>query len=215
MIKVVRRNFKLPWQWIIATLMQVTCRTLLLLQVSSQLQQHDKMLFYFSLAAFLSLLVLRKWLKIAFQNSTNWIIVAYRYRAVIIPYFPDRVKSLFPKLSNYTPLSTFSDQVGAGMTSTNFDIEANISGGDSRMGLDERSTQEVLEIMRRERVKYVLHFFPRSSSYLTLYTALIKLDSSDRIVYSLAMALIHQVCSLDLVSFTYHWTWAHRNAARF
>lgn len=90
------------------------------------------------------------------------------------------------------------------MTSTNFDIEANISGGDSRMGLDERSTQEVLEIMRRERVKYVLHFFPRSSSYLTLYTALIKLDSSDRIVYSLAMALIHQVCSLDLVSFTYH-----------
>jgi len=82
--------------------------------------------------------------------------VTYRYRAFIIPYFPDRVKSLFPKLSNYTPLSTFSDQVGAGMTSTDFDIEANINEGDSRMGLDERGTQEVLEIMRRERVKYVL-----------------------------------------------------------
>lgn len=82
--------------------------------------------------------------------------MTYRYRAFIIPYFPDRVKSLFPKLSNYTPLSTFSDQVGAGMTSTDFDIEANINEGDSRMGLDERGTQEVLEIMRRERVKYVL-----------------------------------------------------------
>ena len=41
------------------------------------------------------------------------------------------------------------------MTSNDFDIEANISAGDSRMGLDERVTQEVLEIMRRERVKYV------------------------------------------------------------
>ena len=84
--------------------------------------------------------------------------MTYRYRASIIPYIPDRVKSLFPKLSHYTPLSTFSDQVGAGMTSNDFDIEANINSGDSRVGLDERGTQEVLEIMRRERVKYVLPF---------------------------------------------------------
>jgi hypothetical protein len=85
--------------------------------------------------------------------------VTYRYRASIIPYIPDRVKSLFPKLRSYTPLSTFSDQVGAGLTSDDFDIEANINNGDSRVGLDERGTQEVLEIMRRERVKYVLRFF--------------------------------------------------------
>lgn len=45
------------------------------------------------------------------------------------------------------------------MTSNDFDIEANINSGDSRVGLDERGTQEVLEIMRRERVKYVLRFF--------------------------------------------------------
>ena len=44
------------------------------------------------------------------------------------------------------------------MTSNDFDIEANISSGDSRVGLDERGTQEVLEIMRRERVKYVPRF---------------------------------------------------------
>lgn len=62
---------------------------------------------------------------------------------------------MFPKLSNYTPLATFSDQVNAGMSSSAFDIEANIRDGDLRAGLDERGTQEVLEIMRREHVKFV------------------------------------------------------------
>lgn len=63
------------------------------------------------------------------------------------------MKSLFPGLNNYAPLSTFSEQVNAGMTSSDFDIEANVRDGDSRAGLDERGTQEVMEIMRRERVK--------------------------------------------------------------
>lgn len=58
-------------------------------------------------------------------------------------------------LNQYIPLSTFSSQAEAGLTSVMFDIEANINDGDSRAGLDERGTQEVLEIMRRERVKYV------------------------------------------------------------
>ena len=161
------------------------------------------MLFYFSLAAFLSLLVMRKQNCLLFTGRTSKLIekpVTYRYRASIIPYIPDRVKSLFPKLSNYTPLSTFSDQVRAGMTSDDFDIEANINSGDSRVGLDERGTQEVLEIMRRERVKYVLHFLSWNTRIL-FPVALIKLDLSDRIVYSLAMALTHQVCLLDLISF--------------
>ncbi|KAJ3512604.1 hypothetical protein NLJ89_g3417 [Agrocybe chaxingu] len=96
------------------------------------------MLFYISLVAFLSLLVM----------------LTYRYRAFIAPHLPARVKSLFPGLSNYTPLSTFSEQIGAGMTSSDFDIEANVREGDSRRGLDERGTQEVLEIMRRERVNF-------------------------------------------------------------
>ncbi|KAF9054649.1 hypothetical protein BJ165DRAFT_1413008 [Panaeolus papilionaceus] len=96
------------------------------------------MLFFFSLVAFLSLLVM----------------LTYRYRAFIIPHVPERVKSLFPALNNYTPLATFSQQMGAGLNSNNFDIEANIRDGDSRSGLDERGTQEVLEIMRRERVNF-------------------------------------------------------------
>jgi len=96
------------------------------------------MLFYLSLVAFLVLLVM----------------LGFRYRAQLLPHVPARVKSMFPGLQNYTPLSTFSEQVGAGLSSASFDIEANIRDGDSRAGLDERGTQEVMEIMRRERVNF-------------------------------------------------------------
>ena len=75
--------------------------------------------------------------------------MSYYRRAAIIPYLPERIKSMFPTLSHYAPLSTFHDQAQAGLNSDNFDIEANINEGDSRMGLDERGTQEVMEIMRR------------------------------------------------------------------
>lgn len=112
------------------------------------------MLFYISLVAFLSLLIMCK----LYRNSQFWSLnqktaVTYRYRAFIVPHLPERVKALFPRLRDYTPLSTFSDQVGLGLSSNDFDIEANIRDGDSRTGLDETGTQEVLEIMRRERVK--------------------------------------------------------------
>lgn len=73
---------------------------------------------------------------------------------MILPHVPERVRSLFPKLRNYTPLSTFPEQVNAGLNSSAFDIEANIRDGDSRAGLDEQGTREIIEIMRRERVKY-------------------------------------------------------------
>ncbi len=82
--------------------------------------------------------------------------MTYRYRALLVPHLPRSVKAYFPSLSHYTPLATFSDQIGAGLSSNDFDIEANLRDGDSRTGLDEQGTQEVLEIMRRERVKYVL-----------------------------------------------------------
>lgn len=76
----------------------------------------------------------------------------FRYRATLISHVPNPIKSLFPGLGHYTPLATFDAQVNAGLTSESFDIEANIRDGDSRAGLDERGTQEVLDIMRRERV---------------------------------------------------------------
>ncbi|KAF9009501.1 hypothetical protein BDQ17DRAFT_1274434 [Cyathus striatus] len=96
------------------------------------------MYFYLSLAAFVCLLVM----------------LTYRYRSLVLPHVPERVRSMFPALSNYTPLTTFSEQMGAGMSSSAFDIEANIRDGDSRAGLDEQGTREVMEIMRRERVNF-------------------------------------------------------------
>ena len=75
--------------------------------------------------------------------------VSFRYRAALF----NPMRSLFPRLGHYQPVSTFAEQAVAGLTSSTFDIEANIRDGDSRAGLDERGTQEVLDIMRWERVK--------------------------------------------------------------
>lgn len=78
--------------------------------------------------------------------------VSFHYRAQLP--IPNRLRSFFPFPNNYAPVSTFVEQADAGLSSGNFDIEAaNIVAGDSRGGLDERGTQEVLDIMRRERVK--------------------------------------------------------------
>lgn len=74
---------------------------------------------------------------------------------MILAHAPKRLKESFPRLQHYAPVSTFSQQANAGLTSSAFDIEANIQDGDSRVGLDEQGTQEVLDIMRRERVKWV------------------------------------------------------------
>ncbi|KAH9840058.1 uncharacterized protein C8Q71DRAFT_745643 [Rhodofomes roseus] len=93
------------------------------------------------------------WLSV-FALSALLVMLTFRYRTTLIPYVPNPVKSMFPRLGHYTPLSTFAEQADAGLTSTSFDIEANIREGDSRAGLDERGTQEVVEIMRRERVNF-------------------------------------------------------------
>jgi len=93
------------------------------------------------------------WLSV-FALSALLVMLTFRYRATLIPYVPNPVKSMFPRLGHYAPLSTFAEQADAGLTSTSFDIEANIREGDSRAGLDERGTQEVMEIMRRERVNF-------------------------------------------------------------
>ncbi|KAH9039272.1 hypothetical protein EDB85DRAFT_1929657 [Lactarius pseudohatsudake] len=100
------------------------------------------MLFYVSILAFVTLLCM----------------LLYRYRAHLP--VPEWWRTIIPHPSreNYAPLSTFADQAAAGMTSSTFDIEAdNIFQGDVRAGLDEQGTQEVMEIMRRENVKYALY----------------------------------------------------------
>ncbi|KAJ7850895.1 hypothetical protein B0H14DRAFT_2237149, partial [Mycena olivaceomarginata] len=50
------------------------------------------------------------------------------------------------------PLATFSYQIGVGMSSGNFDLEAKLRIEDSGTRLDVQGTREVMDIMRRERV---------------------------------------------------------------
>jgi Fungal protein of unknown function (DUF2015) len=117
------------------------------------------MLFYVSIFAFAALFLMRT---SYYAASISYQIpditaVLYRYRA-LIPV-SERLQTFIPRCSsrsreNYAPLSTFEDQAAAGITSSTFDIEAdNIFQGDSRAGLDEQGTQEVMEIMRRENLK--------------------------------------------------------------
>ncbi|PIL25138.1 hypothetical protein GSI_13027 [Ganoderma sinense ZZ0214-1] len=89
------------------------------------------------------------WLSV-FALSALLVMLSFRYRAALF----NPMRSLFPRLGHYQPVSTFAEQADAGLTSSTFDIEANIRDGDSRAGLDERGTQEVLDIMRRERVNF-------------------------------------------------------------
>jgi hypothetical protein len=116
--------------------------------------------------------------------------VAYRYREVIIPHLPQRVVALFPSLNHYTPLSTFSEQVEAGLSNSNFDIQANINDGDSRTGLDERGTQEVMDIMRRERVTCVplLTLYHRSFALTVHLRHFIRFDQARLIRHNRILA---------------------------
>ncbi|KAI0642135.1 hypothetical protein C8Q78DRAFT_1074713 [Trametes maxima] len=90
------------------------------------------------------------WLSV-FALSTLLVMLTFRYRAALI----NPMRSLFgARAAHYQPVATFAEQADAGLSSSTFDIEANIRDGDSRAGLDERGTQEVLDIMRRERVNF-------------------------------------------------------------
>jgi hypothetical protein len=115
------------------------------------------MLFYVSILAFAALFLMRTSdyaASIGLCEYPNFAAVLYRYRAHLP--VPERVHAVIHSYSrgNYEPLSTFSDQAAAGLTSSTFDLEGdNIFQGDTRVGLDEQGTQEVMEIMRRENVK--------------------------------------------------------------
>ncbi|OSD04812.1 hypothetical protein PYCCODRAFT_1433150 [Trametes coccinea BRFM310] len=95
------------------------------------------------------------WLSL-FALSALLVMLTLRYRAALF----NPVRSLFggsraaAVAAHYQPVATFVEQADAGLSSSTFDIEANIREGDSRIGLDERGTQEVLDIMRRERVNF-------------------------------------------------------------
>ncbi|KAJ5677453.1 uncharacterized protein N7477_003086 [Penicillium maclennaniae] len=50
--------------------------------------------------------------------------------------------------------SSFTGDLEAGLSSSQFDIGANIAGGDTRSGLDQRAKQEVQRIMKTRKVNF-------------------------------------------------------------
>ena len=55
----------------------------------------------------------------------------------------------------YTRLPTsFRDDIEAGLSSTAFDLSANVESGDSRQGLDDAGKREVQAIMKRRGVDF-------------------------------------------------------------
>ena len=76
----------------------------------------------------------------------------HRLLPILAPILPSTLTS---RLAHYTPLTSFSftDQVAAGLSSGNFDVERDNLGtgegssADGRMGLDEAGVEEVRRIM--------------------------------------------------------------------
>ena len=50
--------------------------------------------------------------------------------------------------------SSFTSDLEAGLSSSQFDISANIAEGDSRAGLDQRAKDEIRKIMRNRKVNF-------------------------------------------------------------
>jgi hypothetical protein len=84
------------------------------------------------------------------MSVTRAVLLRYRPGVFARVPLPDRLR----QYAQYTPLSTFEDQRDAGLSSSNFDLEANIAS-DSRTGLDDQGTQEILAIMRRNGIRHV------------------------------------------------------------
>lgn len=62
---------------------------------------------------------------------------------------PRGLYSRLPFTSN-----SFADDMEAGLSSSNFDLAANLADGDSRAGLDDAAKKEILKIMKRRRLRF-------------------------------------------------------------
>ncbi|KAI2613103.1 protein precursor [Hypoxylon fragiforme] len=49
---------------------------------------------------------------------------------------------------------TFAGDIEAGLSSSTFDLGANVSGGDGRAGLDDAAKAQILAIMKKRRLRF-------------------------------------------------------------
>jgi hypothetical protein len=50
--------------------------------------------------------------------------------------------------------SSFAGDIEAGLSSSTFDLAANVDSGDSRAGLDDAAKAEILKIMKKRRLRF-------------------------------------------------------------
>ncbi|KAJ9155793.1 hypothetical protein NKR19_g4422 [Coniochaeta hoffmannii] len=61
---------------------------------------------------------------------------------------------LYSRLPSSFVSNSFADDMEAGLSSSTFDLGANVEGGDSRAGLDDAAKREVLRIMKARRMNF-------------------------------------------------------------
>ncbi|EFQ28645.1 hypothetical protein CGRA01v4_07115 [Colletotrichum graminicola] len=77
----------------------------------------------------------------------------YFTRSHWLPYLPDLPFPGRDYIYSRLP-SSFAGDMDAGLSSSTFDLAANIESGDGRAGLDDRSKAEILKIMKKRRLKF-------------------------------------------------------------
>lgn len=61
---------------------------------------------------------------------------------------------IYSRLPPSFTAGSFADDMEAGLSSSTFDLGANVDGGDSRAGLDDGAKREILKIMKKRRVRF-------------------------------------------------------------
>ncbi|KAI1302611.1 hypothetical protein F5Y03DRAFT_396368 [Xylaria venustula] len=77
--------------------------------------------------------------------------ILYLTRNSWLPLLPDLPGSsyLYSRLPN-----SFSGDIEAGLSSSTFDLGANVDSGDARAGLDDAAKAEILKIMKKRRLRF-------------------------------------------------------------
>ncbi|KAI1212988.1 protein precursor [Annulohypoxylon truncatum] len=73
--------------------------------------------------------------------------ILYLTRNYWMPIFRDR--GLYLRVPG-----SFASDIEAGLSSSTFDLGANVSGGDGRAGLDDEAKTQILAIMKKRRLQF-------------------------------------------------------------
>lgn len=87
------------------------------------------------------------WTPLMASLSINLSLPTSLLSSIPSPHFPD--SWLYSRVP-----SSFSGDIENGLTSSDFDLSANVADGDSRAGLDDAGKREIQKIMKSRRVNF-------------------------------------------------------------